>query len=103
MTKKRESIEEILLKKRRHLKKANRVTHFFRRFHHFQYGLTYTLKNVDPSKKFRPELLKYFPIGAVACLEGYFRAVLRDLIDSGSPYRERTENFKDISFSLNTT
>jgi uncharacterized protein YecT (DUF1311 family) len=34
------------------------------------------------------ELLKYFPIGAVACVEGYFRRVIANLIDRGAPYSE---------------
>lgn len=34
------------------------------------------------------ELLKYFPIAMVACIEGYFRLVIKEIIDSGEPYIE---------------
>lgn len=32
------------------------------------------------------ELLKYFPVAVVACLEGYFRLAIKQLIDAGEPY-----------------
>jgi len=34
------------------------------------------------------ELLKYFPIAMVACMEGYFRLIIKEIIDSGEPYLE---------------
>lgn len=40
-------------------------------------------------KHFNPiitELLRYFPIALVACMESYFRLVIKDLVDSGEPY-----------------
>jgi hypothetical protein len=46
------------------------------------------------------ELLRYFPIGFVACIEGYFRLVYRDLIDFGTPYRENAAQFKDIKLRI---
>jgi hypothetical protein len=39
----------------------------------------------DPLKN-REELVRYFPIAVVANLEGYFRARLTQLIDSGEPF-----------------
>ena len=38
-----------------------------------------------------PELLKYFPVGLVACIEGSFRLYIKEIIDTGSPYLERAE------------
>ena len=32
------------------------------------------------------ELLRYFPIALVACIESYFRLAMKELIDSGEPY-----------------
>jgi hypothetical protein len=40
------------------------------------------------------ELLKYFPIAVVACIESYFRAALRELIDAGAPFADRIEALK---------
>jgi len=48
----------------------------------------------------RRELVKYLPIDFIACLEGYFRLVVRDLIDSGSPYRENIRQFKDLKIGV---
>ena len=32
------------------------------------------------------ELIRYFPIALVACIESYFRTTIKELIDSGDPY-----------------
>ena len=37
------------------------------------------------------ELARYFPVALVACIEGYFRMVVGDLIDSGDPYLTNAE------------
>ncbi len=37
------------------------------------------------------ELTRYFPVALVACMEGYFRMVIRDLVDSGDPYLANAE------------
>ena len=47
------------------------------------------------------EQLKYFPIGAIACLEAYFRGAVRHLIDeAGTPYVNRVEklNLPNLKF-----
>lgn len=37
------------------------------------------------------EILRYFPIGAVAAIESYFRAAYAEMIDAGEPYSSRIE------------
>ena len=37
------------------------------------------------------ELTRYFPVALVACMEGYFRMAIRDLVDSGDPYLANAE------------
>ncbi|MDH3062310.1 lysozyme inhibitor LprI family protein [Achromobacter insolitus] len=37
------------------------------------------------------ELSKYFPVALIACVEGYFRMVVTDLIDSGEPFLSNAE------------
>jgi uncharacterized protein YecT (DUF1311 family) len=37
------------------------------------------------------ELTRYFPVALVACIEGYFRMAIRDLVDSGDPYLANAE------------
>jgi FtsZ-binding cell division protein ZapB len=39
------------------------------------------------------ELLKYIPVGLVATLEAFFRGVISQFIDFGSPYAERATKF----------
>lgn len=34
------------------------------------------------------ELLKYFPVALVACLEGFFRLAIKEIIDTGTPFLE---------------
>ena len=46
------------------------------------------------------ELARYIPIGLIACIEGYFGSVYKNLIDSGSPFREHLAKFDKIPFSL---
>lgn len=46
------------------------------------------------------ELLRYIPVGAVACIEGYYKGLIRDLIDFGSPYRENIVNLREIKPTL---
>ncbi len=33
-----------------------------------------------------PEYLKFFPVAVIACVEGYFRLLIKELIDAGEPY-----------------
>ena len=40
-----------------------------------------------------PELLRYYPIALVACVESYFRLAVKELVDSGSPF---LENARDL-------
>lgn len=46
------------------------------------------------------ELLRYVPVGAVACIEGYYKGIVRDLIDMGAPYRDNIVNLKEVKLTL---
>ncbi|MCG7983766.1 lysozyme inhibitor LprI family protein [Candidatus Thiodiazotropha endoloripes] len=49
------------------------------------------------------ELAKYFPVALIACLEGYFRMAIKDLIDAGDPYlsnAEKPASSVKLDFSL---
>jgi len=37
------------------------------------------------------ELVRYFPVALIACVEGYFRMAIKDLIDTGDPYLSNAE------------
>jgi len=99
MTKKRDYIEEILLKKKRLHKKANRIKQFQKRVHPLVRGFRATM-NLDRSVDYRSEWLKYGAIGYIACLEGYFRLLVADLINAGDPYLTNLTDYKDIKFGI---
>ncbi len=99
MARRRDYIEEILAKKTRHLKRADRLDQFERRVHPLVKGFRHILalgKHVD----FRHEWLKYGAIGYIACVEGYFRMLIADIINLGKPYSDRVSGFKDIKFNI---
>ncbi len=37
------------------------------------------------------ELTRYFPVALIACVEGYFRMAIKELIDAGDPYLSNAE------------
>jgi len=41
--------------------------------------------------KAESELNRYFPVALIACVEGYFRMAIKDLIDAGEPYLSNAE------------
>jgi uncharacterized protein YecT (DUF1311 family) len=55
---------------------------------------------IDGYDKPPEEALRYVPVGLVACLEAYFRAVVRELVDSGKPFLQRAENLERIPFNF---
>lgn len=72
-----------------------------------------TLKRMDPLGRCTRELahrvrlnvmqrefLRYAPVGAVACLEGYYKGLIRDLVDFGSPFRDNVANLKEVRLTL---
>ncbi|MEO6293573.1 MAG: lysozyme inhibitor LprI family protein [Burkholderiaceae bacterium] len=50
--------------------------------------LEQAFKSHDRAEK---ELSRYFPVALVACMEGYFRMAVRDLVDAGDPYLANAE------------
>ncbi|MBP1466710.1 hypothetical protein EYB53_013420, partial [Candidatus Chloroploca sp. M-50] len=48
------------------------------------------------------ELQRHFAVRCVACMEGYFRLVIADLVDFGEPFRSNAASFNQISFSIDT-
>lgn len=98
MAKKRNYIDEIIEKKSRLLKRTKLHYQFTQRLHPVVNAFQFVskLKTKAPLKK---ELLKYGPIGYVACIEGYFRLLLKELIDYGSPYSENVSKLEEVKFT----
>jgi len=64
------------------------------------FALEHAFKVHDRSQT---ELTRYFPVALIACLEGYFRMVIRDLIDAGEPFltnAEKSASSLKLDFSI---
>jgi hypothetical protein len=57
------------------------------------FALERTFKKLDEIKldEIETELFRYFPVALIACVEGYFRMAIKDLIDAGEPYLTNAE------------
>jgi hypothetical protein len=47
------------------------------------------------------EFLRYASVGAIAFVEGYFKGLIRELVDLGSPYRDNIVNIKELKLTTN--
>ncbi len=99
MSKGRDIIKEIIAKRTRLKKGSNRWEQFRIRNWAQREALNYIKANIKGTPDFKYELLRYFPIGAIAIIEGYFRLAIRDIIDFGEPYLSNVEKIKDIRFT----
>lgn len=52
------------------------------------FSLERAFKEHDKSNS---ELTRYFPVALVACIEGYFRPAIKEVIDAGEPYLTNAE------------
>lgn len=62
--------------------------------------IEHTFRTYDKSN---PELSRYFPVALIACLEGYIRLAIKDLIDAGEPYLTNAESLSSsikLDFSV---
>ncbi len=100
MSKGRDYVTEIVSRRGRLLSETDRFKQLSARSG-FVWESFEFLKNEAPDDApYKTELLKYLPIGFVACIEGYFRLLYRDLIDHGPPFSDNVNGFKDIKFGV---
>lgn len=52
------------------------------------FALEHAFERHDKSQS---ELTRYLPVALIACIEGYFRMAIKDLIDAGDPYLSNAE------------
>jgi uncharacterized protein YecT (DUF1311 family) len=60
------------------------------------------LRELDKSGDISDELMRYFPIAMVACIETYTRSMVQDLVDAGAPFAERLDAFENIKLDMST-
>lgn len=95
---KRNLIDEIVSKQARLHRQGTRLELFKRRVHPLVKGFRELLA-APPDTSYRSEWLKYGAIGYIACVEGYFRILIANIIDSGDPYISRITDLKDVRFT----
>jgi len=57
-----------------------------------------TAKQLDKSSEVRLEMFRASAIGYIACVEGYFRLAIADLIDGSAKYRTNITGLRDLRF-----
>lgn len=80
MTRTRELIKEIL-EIRQRMKSDHTISELFNRMSALEGAF-------EKRSEIEPELLRYFPVALVACVEGFFRLAIKRIIDTGPPYIE---------------
>lgn len=76
-----------------------------RQFNHAMSELFSRLSSLETAFEKRDvtneELLKYFPVALVACMEGYFRLAIKQFIDEGQPFlNNASELISNIKFDF---
>ena len=95
---KRDYIKEIQDIRRRRLRRGRRWTQLTCRFH----PLVDILLNVDKFENddIKREVLRYTFICSIACLEGYFRLVIKDLINNSENCLKNIQKIDDLKFDV---
>lgn len=91
---------EILEKRQRHIKRARRWQQYGRRMFSVIEALNAVTKDRSVHPQVRAEVARYFPIAAVACLEGYYKMVYADLINAGDPYSSNATAFSEVRLGV---
>ena len=98
MASRRDYVDEILSRRSRLLRRTSRWGQVEKRLLPLIRSLE-ELKNAKQmDRSVRKELTRYIPIGGVACIEGWYRTAIAELIDTGSPFRGNAVAFDEIRF-----
>jgi len=97
---KRINIDEILERKQRLFRRLPRWKQTSRRLLPIMDTLKYIAQRRGIEPKYRGEVMRYFPVAMVACIEGYFRLVVRDLVNAGHPFRERVASLEKMEIGI---
>ncbi len=101
MDRKRSYIDEIISRRNRLLRKTNRWEQVNSRLWPLIYSFE-ELKKSTMNRRLKKELLKYIPIGGIACIEGWYRMAISELIDKGLPFRKNAESIANIKFDTSS-
>jgi len=60
------------------------------------------VRELDNAAALSDELVRYFPVGMVACIETYTRLMIQDLVDWGEPFSDRIDKFENVRLEMAT-
>ncbi|MDA3945787.1 MAG: hypothetical protein PF439_03800 [Helicobacteraceae bacterium] len=98
----RNILDEIIEKRNRTVTK-NRFDSFKNRLDSIDDSYKFLMSTTTPdATRCNEELSRYYPIALVAMTEGYFRTVISDLINKGSPFIERATQLSNVKLNVET-
>lgn len=90
--KRRDIVSEIVNKRKRLGRISDAYAQAEKRLTSLIYSYLHLLSLPRRDKEIKIELLRYFSVGLVSCLEGYYRAIIKELIDYGPPFVTMLQN-----------
>lgn len=100
--KKRDIVTEIIGKRSRLSKRSEPYEHARTRIEGLGFSTIYLKPLSKEHKKIKQELIRYIAVGCVSCLEGYYRAIVKELIDYGSPFCDRAPELQIQNLDIRT-
>lgn len=60
------------------------------------------LRELDKADQLSDELMRYFPVAMVACVETFTRSMVQELVDAGPPFADRIDGFENVKLEMQT-
>jgi hypothetical protein len=102
MTRRRNLVFELVLRRARHFQRIPRFEQTKRRLSDLGGPLGYLQRRAIIPLRHKRELYRYFPVAVVAIIEGHFKMLYSELIDSGEPFLSNARGFRDVKFDLDS-
>lgn len=97
------NILEEIIEKRERLISTDRFDNFKKRMDEIDDSYQFLMSITAPdTTRCNEELSRYYPVAFVAMIEGYFRTVISDLINKGSPFVERATKLSNVKLNVET-
>ncbi len=95
------AVRQIADRQRRLLKRAARFEQVVQRLSAIENAVKH-LKGAHCPSTVRLECLRYVPVALVACVQGYFKLAVRDIVDKRRDCLANTQNVAEFQFNLST-
>lgn len=97
---KRDILKEIESKRNRFSKRRSAYKQAHERLMALIYSKFHLMPLSNKNKEVKNELIRYFSVGLISCIEGYFRIIIKEMIDYGSPFRDNAHKLEDLKLNL---